>query len=279
MRPISLAAIRHLIVDMDGVLWRGNQALPGMSRFFETARALGIRFVLATNNASKSGEEYLAKLRGFGVSVTLDELLTSPQATAAYLARHAPEARVFVIGEPGLAAELRAKGLQVVNEQPEQATHVVVGWDRRLTYDKLAEACLLIRRGAVFIGTNPDVTYPSERGIVPGNGATLAALRVSTDVEPLIIGKPQPEMMLQAMARMGGSPEDTAVVGDRLDTDILGGQNAGLTTMLVLSGVTTLDEARNGAIRPDYIFQDIGAVADALQQANAARSESPATLG
>ncbi|MFN4292618.1 MAG: HAD-IIA family hydrolase [Thermoflexales bacterium] len=277
MGPISLAAIRHLIVDMDGVLWRGNQALPGMSRFFETARAWGIRFILATNNASKSGDEYLAKLRGFGVSVTLDEVLTSPQATAAYLAQHAPEARVFVIGEPGLAAELRAKGLQVVNERPEQATHVVVGWDRTLTYDKLAEACLLIRRGAVFIGTNPDVTYPSERGIVPGNGATLAALRVSTGVEPLIIGKPQPEMMLQAMARMGGSPEDTAVVGDRLDTDILGGQNAGLTTMLVLTGVTSLNEARDGAIRPDYIFQDIGAVADALQQANAARSESPAT--
>ncbi|GIV83906.1 MAG: acid sugar phosphatase [Candidatus Roseilinea sp.] len=253
---------------MDGVLWRGSQALPGMPRFFETVRRLGIRLILATNNASKSGAEYLAKLRGLGVSVTLDEVLTAPQATAAYLARHAPEARVFVIGEPGLVAELRAKGLQVVNEQPEQATHVVVGWDRALTYDKLAEACLLIRRGAVFIGTNPDVTYPSERGIVPGNGATLAALRVSTGVEPLIIGKPQPEMMRQAMARMGGSPENTAVVGDRLDTDILGGRNAGLTTILVLTGVTSLDEARDSAIRPDYIFQDIGAVADALQQAN-----------
>ncbi len=277
MRPMSLDAIRNLIVDMDGVLWRGDQPLPGMLRFFETVRRLGIRFVLATNNASKSGEEYLAKLHRFGVQVVLDEVLTSPQATAAYLAQHAPEARVFVIGEPGLAAELRTKGLQVVNDQPERATHVVVGWDRTLTYDKLAEACLLIRRGAVFIGTNPDVTYPSERGIVPGNGATLAALRASTDVEPLIIGKPQPEMMLQAMARMGGSPENTAVIGDRLDTDILGGQNAGLTTLLVLTGVTSLDEARNGAIRPDYVFQDIGAVADALQQANSVRSESPAT--
>lgn len=270
MRPIPIDAIRNLIVDMDGVLWRGDQPLPGMSRFFETVRRLGIKFTLVTNNASKSGEEYLAKLSRFGIQVALDEVLTSPQATAAYLARHAPEARVFVIGEPGLAAELRAKGLQVVNDQPERATHVVVGWDRTLTYDKLAEACLLIRRGATFIGTNPDVTYPSERGIVPGNGATLAALRVSTDVEPIIIGKPQPEMMLQAMARMGGSPENTAVVGDRLDTDILGGQNAGLTTLLVLTGVTSLEEARDGAIRPDYIFQDIGAVAEALQQANAA---------
>lgn len=230
-------------------------------------RRLGIRFVLATNNASKSGEAYLAKLRKFGVQVSLDEVLTSPQATAAYLARHSPDARIFVIGEPDLAAELQAKGLQVVNDQPERATHVVVGWDRTLTYNKLAEACLLIRRGATFIGTNPDVTYPSERGIVPGNGATLAALRVSTDVEPIIIGKPQPEMMLQAMARMGGSPADTAVIGDRLDTDILGGINAGLTTLLVLTGVTSPEILDGSSIRPDYIFQDIGAVADALKDA------------
>lgn len=267
MKPIPLEAVENLIVDMDGVLWRGDQPLPGLERFFQTVRRLGVRFVLATNNASKSGDEYVAKLKRFGVQVTLDEILTSPQATAAYLAQHAPQARVFVIGEPGLAAELRARGLDVVNDAPARATHVVVGWDRTLTYDKLAEACLLIRRGATFIGTNPDVTYPSERGIVPGNGATLAALRASTGVEPIIIGKPQPEMMLQAMARMGGTPENTAVVGDRLDTDILGGHNAGLTTILVLTGVTSLEEAHDGAIRPDYVFQDIGGVADALQQA------------
>jgi len=267
VKPIPLEAVENLIVDMDGVLWRGDQPLPGLERFFQTVRRLGVRFVLATNNASKSGDEYVAKLKRFGVQVTLDEILTSPQATAAYLAQHAPQARVFVIGEPGLAAELCARGLDVVNDAPARATHVVVGWDRTLTYDKLAEACLLIRRGATFIGTNPDVTYPSERGIVPGNGATLAALRASTGVEPIIIGKPQPEMMLQAMARMGGTPENTAVVGDRLDTDILGGHNAGLTTILVLTGVTSLEEAHDGAIRPDYVFQDIGGVADALQQA------------
>jgi len=266
VKPIPLEAVQNLIVDMDGVLWRGDQPLPGLERFFETVRRLGMRFVLATNNASKSGDEYIAKLRKFGVQVALDEILTSPQATAAYLAQHAPQARVFVIGEPGLAAELRARGLGVVNDAPECATHVVVGWDRNLTYDKLAEACLLIRGGATFIGTNPDVTYPGERGIVPGNGATLAALRAATDVEPIIIGKPQPEMMLQAMARMGGTPEDTAVVGDRLDTDILGGQNAGLTTILVLTGVTSPEEAHAGAVRPDYVFRDIGEVADALQQ-------------
>lgn len=264
---IPIKHIQHLIIDMDGVLWLGDQPLPALIPFFQTLRELNIRFILATNNASKSGDEYVAKLKKFGVDVALDEILTSPQATAMYLAQHAPSAKIFVIGEPGLAVELQAKGLQVVNDAPATATHVVVGWDRTLSYAKLAEACLLIRAGATFIGTNPDVTYPDARGIVPGNGATLAALRVSTDVEPLIIGKPMPEMMVQSMARMGCTPATTAVIGDRLDTDILGGINAGLTTLLVLTGVTNAKAAETGDIHADYIFQDIGGIAAALRQA------------
>ncbi len=268
---IALKDIRHLIIDMDGVLWRGDIPLPTLGRFFDTLRQLDISIVLATNNASKSGTEYVAKLAKFGVAVELDEILTSPQATALYLSHHAPDARVYYIGEPGLAEELRAKGLHIVNNDPSTATHVVVGIDRGLTYDKLVEACLLIRAGAVFIGTNPDVTFPGERGIVPGNGATLAALRVSTDVEPIIIGKPQREMMLQSLARMSGTRVNTAVIGDRLDTDILGGQRADLTTLLVLTGVSTRLEAEQGEIRPDYIFNDIGEIADALNAARAQR--------
>ncbi len=263
---IPINNIKNLIIDMDGVLWLGDQPMPALNDFFRALRELNIRFVLATNNASKSGDEYVAKLKSFGVDVAHNEILTSPQATAMYLARHAPDAKVFVIGEPGLAVELQAHGLSVVNDAPQTASHVVVGWDRTLTYAKLAEACLLIRAGAVFIGTNPDVTYPDARGIVPGNGATLAALRASTDVAPLIIGKPMPEMMVQSMARMGGTTADTAVIGDRLDTDILGGINAGLTTMLVLTGVTTAQAAQTDAIRADYVYQEIGEIAAALRQ-------------
>jgi 4-nitrophenyl phosphatase len=259
---IELSAIRHLIIDMDGVLWLGNQPMPGLVEFIDTLRRLGIQFVLATNNASKSTEEYVEKLAQFDVKVYPEEILTSPQATAAYLSQHAPNARIYVIGEPGLVSELTRKGLAVVSgDSPAGATHVVVGWDRQLTYAKLVDACLLVRAGATFIGTNPDVTYPDARGIIPGNGATLAALRVSTDVEPIIIGKPQPEMMIQAMRRMGSTPENTAVLGDRLDTDILGGINAGLTTLLVLSGVTSGDVATAHPVKPDYIFQDIREIA------------------
>ncbi len=262
---IELASVRNLIIDMDGVLWLGNSPMPGLPEFIDALRQLGIRFILATNNASKSGNEYVAKLAGFNTTVTLQEILTSPQATAMYLARHAPDARIFTIGEPGLTSELRASGLTVVpQDQPAGATHVVVGWDRNLTYAKLVEACLLIRAGATFIGTNPDVTYPDARGIIPGNGATLALLRAATDVEPIIIGKPQPEMMIQSMQRLGSTPENTAVLGDRLDTDILGGQNAGLTTLLVLSGITTRESLRTAAIQPDYVFEDIRDVARKL---------------
>jgi 4-nitrophenyl phosphatase len=266
--PINLDAIRNLIIDMDGVLWHGERPMPRLTEFFETLRARGIRFVLATNNASRSGADFAAKLAKMGVSVALDEILTSPQATAAYLSAHTPDARVFIIGEPGLRVELEARGLRVVNDSAEQAaaTHVVVGIDRTLTYAKLVEACLLIRGGATFIGTNPDVTFPGERGIVPGNGAILAALRVSTGVEPSIIGKPEPEMMVQAMARMGGTLADTAVIGDRLDTDILGGIRAGMTTLLVLSGVTTADDAKKDAIQADYVFDAIGNIAEVLAE-------------
>jgi 4-nitrophenyl phosphatase len=267
MNGVSLRAINHLIIDMDGVLWRGKQPLPGLTRFFQTLRQLAIRFVLATNNATKSRDEYLAKLEQFGLHLTREELLTSPQATANYLAQHAPQAQVFVIGEAGLIAELRNAGLSVVNDQPERATHVVVGLDRGLTYAKLAEACLLIRRGATFIGTNPDLTFPSERGLVPGNGSILAALRAATGVEPLIIGKPQPEIMRQAMAQMNGTPESTAMIGDRLDTDILGGQRAGLTTILMLSGVTSLEDLNHSPIKPDYVFANLDELTDALLRA------------
>ncbi len=265
-RMIGIKDIRNLIIDMDGVLWRGEQPLPRLPEFFDTLREMGVRFVLATNNASRTGSQYVQRLLRFGAAVAEDEVLTSPQATAAWLAANAPEARIFIIGERGLSSELTRAGLTVLQpEDAQQATHVVVGIDREMNYGKLVEACLAIRAGAAFIGTNPDVTFPSERGIVPGNGATLAALEVSTGVKPLIVGKPQPEMMVQALARMGGDATNTAVLGDRLDTDILAGQNAGLPTILVLTGVSGRDEAESGPIRPDFIFNDIGEVADALR--------------
>lgn len=263
---LATADVQALIVDMDGVLWEGNRALPGLVPFFESIRRRGLKVVLATNNASQTPAQYVAKLAGFGVDVAEAEVMTSAVATAEVLsARPWPSRKAFVIGGDGIRRAMENAGFELLGLYETGAAVVVVGMDRGLSWDKLATATLNLRAGATFVGTNPDVTFPSERGIVPGNGATLAALEVSTGVKPIIIGKPQPEMMVQALARMGGDASNTAVLGDRLDTDILAGRNAGLPTILVLTGVSGRDEAETGPIRPDFIFKDIGEVADALR--------------
>ena len=268
--PIAIKDIRNLIIDMDGVLWHGNNAIAGMPQFFETLRRLEIRFVLATNNAGRSGEEYVTKLALMGAQIHADEILTSSQATADYSAQTAPHARVYVVGSPSIGTELRHKNLTVVPDAEAQtATHIVMGGIvGHLTYDKLAEACMAIRRGAMFIGTNPDITFPGERGIIPGNGAFLEALRLSTNVAPIVIGKPEPEMMRQAMRRMGPSATaaNTAAIGDRLDTDILGAQRANLTTLLVLTGITDAAQAAKDAIQADYVFDSIRDIAQVLEE-------------
>jgi 4-nitrophenyl phosphatase len=253
--------VRHLIIDMDGVLWRGDVAMPGLGAFFDGLRALGIGFMLATNNAAKSAPQFAEKLARMGATVHVPEIMTSSIATALMLSRERPGAKVGVIGEEGLKGELRAAGLDVLPQTRwGEAAVIAVGIDRHLTYAKLVDACLAIRAGAQFVGTNPDVTFPGERGIVPGNGAIVQALRVSTGVEPRIVGKPMPDMMLACLERMGARAEDTVALGDRLDTDILGGQRAGLRTIMVESGVSTRAEADAGPIHPDLVMADVGAV-------------------
>jgi 4-nitrophenyl phosphatase len=260
-----LGNTRGLISDMDGVLWRGNQPMPGLVDFFAFLRQAGIRFVLATNNASKTSADYVKRLAGFGVEVSPDEILCAAESTAEYLAQVAPGARLFVIGESPLENVLTQRGLTLV---PEEAVplgvagsrpvvdFVVVGWNRELTWKKLARAVLLIRDGARFIGTNPDRTWPSEYGLLPGNGANLAFLQAATDVEPLVIGKPGQIMFEQALARLGLDSSTVVMLGDRIETDIEGGYRAGLQTIFVCSGVHTREAAEQHPARP-LIFQDI----------------------
>lgn len=256
-----------LIIDMDGVLWHGDQALPGIADFFTFLRSAGIRFVLATNNASATVAQYRAKLAGFGVTVSPDEILTSAQGTAQYIAEMLPGGgRVYPVGEAGLVEALRERGLTIVDEQAHEADVVVAGWDRALTFAKLRQACLLIRRGARFIGTNPDRTYPTPEGLIPGAGSILAALEAASDVKPVIVGKPEPLLYEQALQRLGTSKESTAGLGDRLDTDILGAQRAGLRGILVLSGVTTPEILAASPIRPDEVYDDITAIARAWRR-------------
>jgi len=251
----KLRPIGNLIVDMDGVLYRGDEVIPGAQEFFAFLRECPIGFILATNNSTRTAQQYVDKLARMGVEVALSEILTSSQATAMYLETLVPPGtRVYVIGEEGLEIAVRERGYIISGDGAEL---VVVGMDRRLTYEKLKVATLLIRGGARFIGSNPDTTLPTEEGFIPGNGAMLAALEVSTGVAPTVIGKPERTIFELALAKLGSSKEDTAIVGDRLDTDILGGHNAGLTTILVLSGATTRQDADSAPVKPDLVFEDI----------------------
>lgn len=251
----SLSSIRHLIIDMDGVLWRGDTALPGLVDFFTFLRKRAIRFALATNNASQTPDQYLAKLACIGVTVSRDEVLTSAEAAATYLEGVAPKgAQVYTIGEAGVIQALTQRGFVISDDK---APFVVVGMDRGLTWEKLARATLNIRAGAMFIGTNPDTTLPTERGITHGNGAILAALQAATGVQPVIVGKPEPIMYRQAMARLGGGADDTAALGDRLETDILGAVRTGIRSIFLLSGVSTREQLDGLEYQPDWVFDSI----------------------
>jgi 4-nitrophenyl phosphatase len=258
---LSLANLRGLILDMDGVLWEGNTPLPGMPDFFDFMRGRGIRCLLATNNASLTPERYVEKIRRMGVSIGTEEVLTSAMATAEYLKTVAkPGDRAFVIGEEGLIRAVSSAGLEVAGPEELDAQFVVCGMDRGLSWEKLAAATININHGARFIGTNPDVTFPTERGIAHGNGAVLAALTTASGVKPKIIGKPYPALLRMAVKKMDLPKSKIAAVGDRLETDILGARNAGLKSVLLLTGVTRRRDLRKSRIRPTWIFKDLPAL-------------------
>jgi len=244
--------VKGLIFDMDGVLWRDNTPLLDLKNFFETLSSHGYQYVLATNNATRNTSQYLEKLLTFGVKLSSQQVINSPMATAYYLAKRFPNGGpVYIVGEHGLVSTLAEKGFY---QAEENVLAVVAGLDLHVNYEKLKIATLLIRGGAPFIGTNPDKTYPSPKGLVPGAGAILAAIEAATDVKPITAGKPEPTMMEMALQVMGTSPLETLVVGDRLDTDILAGQNTGCLTALVLTGVSTVEDLEIWRPAPDLVL-------------------------
>ena len=263
--------IRALLLDMDGVLWRGGQPLGDLPAIFEQIAALNLQVMFITNNATRSVAQYVERLGGLGVPVRPEQVLNSALAAAHALREAFPEgARVHVLGESGLHATLAEVGFCIANnERVEEAGNanqtarpdaVVVALDRECTYHKLREATLHIRNGALFIGTNPDRTYPTPEGLVPGAGSIIAALEAATAQPARIVGKPQPLLFQMALERLGIAPAEALVVGDRLETDIAGGQAAGCRTALVLSGVTTQEQAMAWEPAPDLVAPDLTAV-------------------
>ncbi len=257
-----LDQINNLILDMDGVLWRGETPQPGLVDFFTTLRRLQIGFVLATNNATKMAVQYTQKLARFEVDVPPEQILTSAETTASYLqGAYAAGTAVYVVGTDGLREAMQVKGFSVIGpdevEQGATAPLVVAGFTPTATYRELAMGALLVQKGAAFVGTNPDKTIPHELGSLPGAGALLAVIETATGVAPVTIGKPGPIVFEEALRRLKGAKENTAMVGDRLSTDIAGAKGAGLTAILLLSGISTRAEAEACATPPDFIFDDI----------------------
>jgi 4-nitrophenyl phosphatase len=265
-----IAKIRNLILDMDGVLWHGDTAMPGLDTFFNTLRQSDIGFVLATNNATKTAEQYTHKLANMGVNIPTSQILTSAETTAYYIADKYPAGTaIYVIGTTSLHETMRANGFQIIGpdqvEEGAAAVLVVVGFTPFVVYKELAMGSLLVHNGAGLIGTNPDPTIPSEIGPLPGAGALLAVISAATGVEPYIVGKPGPAIFEEAVRRLASSKDDTAMVGDRLSTDIAGAKAAGLSTILLLSGISSRKDILESGIKPDYVFSDINELAYELQ--------------
>lgn len=253
--PIELASVRDLLIDLDGVLYRGRTPLAGAPELFEFLRTHDIAYLLVTNNSTLTREAFAERLAGFGIHVTPDEIMTSAVATAAYLRTLAPPGtKVNVVGESGLVHELERFGFVMAGRDAE---FVVAGWDKTVTYEKLKVATLAIRDGATFVGTNPDKTYPLENDIIPGAGSILAALVAASGVEPTIVGKPEPIIIQRCLDLLDATAQETAILGDRLDTDILGGQRAGIGTILVLTGISTRQEATAWEPPPDLVVEDL----------------------
>ena len=249
--------LRALLLDMDGVVYRGDTVLPGAREFLEFLRVRGIPHVFVTNNSSRTPSEYAAKLARMGIRAIPDHILTSAQVAVEDL-RHSttPQDRVFLLGGAGVREALAVANLTLADHYRE-ATIVLVGLDRNLTYEKLAQAALAIGRGARFVATNGDRSFPSERGLEPGAGALVAALQATTGVAPKMYGKPEPEMFLQALARLGTTAATTGMVGDRWETDIVGAARSGLVTLAVATGVTSEADLRNADPAPDWIFTSL----------------------
>lgn len=261
MSPSLLHDYDALLLDLDGTVYRGGQAVPGAVPAVVAARQHDIAVRFVTNNASRSPVEVAAHLRGLGFDAGPDEVSTSAQAAAAVLAAKVePGSRVVIVGTEALEAEVRAVELRPVRTAEGGPAAVAQGHSPDTGWRDLAEACLAIRAGALWVAANVDATLPTERGELPGNGSMVAALRAATGQQPLVAGKPELPLIEQAVRAAGASR--ALMVGDRLDTDVAGAVNAGLDALLVLTGVTTAAEllAAPATVRPRYVAVDLGAI-------------------
>lgn len=253
---MSLAKYNALLLDMDGVLYRGHHRLAGADTLIEFCRQRGIKTACITNNATMTPSQFAEKLAGMGIEFPAAHIINSAVATRLWLAGQYPQGtRIYCIGMNGLRDALFGDGYFVADDQAPAC--VVVGLDTEVTYAKLRQATLLIYAGARFIGTNPDVSLPVAEGLVPGCGSLLAFLQAATGVAPFVIGKPGPTMFHSATQLLDIDPERTLTIGDRLDTDVAGALAANLTAGMVLTGVVTRADVDASSFKPDLLYNDL----------------------
>jgi len=248
--PISAA-----ILDMDGVLWRSNDLLCNFHVLFSNFEKMNIKVLMATNNGLSTIDQYISKFEGFGIKIKPWQILTSAIATAHLVNQQLPDGGpVYIMGEAALHKSLEEFNFYHSEKDPQA---VVAGLTKQLSYDMLKKTSLMIRKGLPFYFTNPDPTYPSPEGIIPGAGTILAALETASGVKAELAGKPLPFMFKVGLERLQSKPEETLVVGDRLSTDIKGGQESGCKTALVLTGVSTMKDYKKWNPKPDLILANI----------------------
>lgn len=251
---MEMKKYKGYLIDLDGTMYRGTELIKEAADFVNELIKLDVPYLFVTNNSSRTPEQVAEKLRSFSIPATEEQVFTTSMATANYIYEQKNEASVYVIGEEGIRTALADKGLKFAEEH---ADYVVVGIDRSISYEKLATACLAVRNGATFISTNGDIAIPTERGLLPGNGSLTSVITVSTQTQPIFIGKPESIIMEQALKVLGTKKSETLMVGDNYDTDILAGMNAGMDTLLVHTGVTTKELLSSYEKKPTYVVDSL----------------------
>ena len=246
---------KGFISDMDGVIYHGNEILPGVREFVNYLIEHGKKFVFLTNSPEKTPHELSMKLERMGLSVSPEHFYTSAMATAEFLHAQNPDCTAYVIGEAALAKALYDHKIYMNDVNPD---YVVVGETRTYSFEKIEKAIALVNRGAKLIGTNPDITGPTERGVMPATGSLIAPIEISTGKKAYFVGKPNPLMLRHGLRILGCHSEDIAFIGDRMDTDIIAGIESNVDTVLVLSGVTAREDIDNFPYRPKYILSGVG---------------------
>ncbi len=254
---VSVHEKKGFICDMDGVIYHGNRLLPGAKEFVEWLQANDKRFLFLTNSSERSPKELQEKLQRMGIDVTEDHFYTSALATAAFLSKQCPNGSAYVIGEAGLVKALYDVGFTMNDTNPD---YVVVGETRLYNFERIERAIHLVLKGARLIGTNPDLTGPTETGIAPATRALISPIELATGKQAYFVGKPNPFMMRHAQKLLGCQSEETVIIGDRMDTDIIAGLESQIETVLVLSGVTSRETLANFPYKPDHILDGVGDV-------------------